>query len=113
MTKNNCLQDEPKLGTITIYLNFISFYANEFVQDLDFFQQSKKPVIPFAELRLQQLTSYIEFKRNSSNFGSLENLIIQLRFNPEDFYVIFRLGNNEVLGEIELNQYWLNKPKLL
>ncbi|CAG8738280.1 6667_t:CDS:1, partial [Rhizophagus irregularis] len=90
MTKNNCLQDEPKLGTITIYLNFISFYANEFVQDLDFFQQSKKPVIPFAELRLQQLTSYIEFKRNSSNFGSLENLIIQLRFNPEDFYVIFR-----------------------
>jgi hypothetical protein len=179
---NSCLQDEPKLGTITIYLNFISFYANEFVQDLDFFQQSKKPVIPFAELRLQQLTSYIEFNRNSSNFGSLENLIIQLRFNPEDFYVIFRLafeaaynkfavhipnhparrlfyscqvfdpkyiytgdisqkdirqynaihefanppdellrewgiycglGNNEVLGEIELNQYWLNKATQL
>ncbi|RGB24558.1 hypothetical protein C1646_725869 [Rhizophagus diaphanus] len=175
---NSCLQDELKLGTITIYFNFISFYANEFVQDLDFFQQLRKPVIPFAELRLQQLTSYIEFNRNSSNFGSLENLIIQLRFNPEDFYVIFRLafeaaynkfavhipnhparhlfyscqvfdpkyiyngdisqkdiwqynaihefanppdellrewgiycglGNNEVLGEIELNQYWLNK----
>ncbi|RIA81720.1 hypothetical protein C1645_836534 [Glomus cerebriforme] len=46
------LQDEQKLGIIIIYLNFISFYASEFVQDLDFFQQSKKPVILFAELRL-------------------------------------------------------------
>ncbi|RIA79478.1 hypothetical protein C1645_840580 [Glomus cerebriforme] len=89
---------------------------------------------------------------------SLENLIVQLRFNPEEFYVIFRLafeatyifdpkyiytgnisrrdirqynaihkfanpsdellreweiccglGNSEILGKIELNQYWLNK----
>ncbi|GBC13516.1 transcription factor E2F6 isoform X2 [Rhizophagus irregularis DAOM 181602=DAOM 197198] len=31
--------------------------------------------------------------RNSNDFGpSLENLIIQLRFNPNDFYAIFRLA---------------------
>ena len=52
---NSCLQNEQELGMTIIYLNFISFYAKEFVQDLDFFQQSNKPVIPFAELRLQQL----------------------------------------------------------
>ncbi|PKY16528.1 hypothetical protein RhiirB3_428931 [Rhizophagus irregularis] len=38
--------------------------------------------------------------------------------NPPDellreWGIYCRLGNNEVLGEIELNQYWLNKPKLL
>lgn len=88
---NSCLQDAQELGTITIFLNFISSYAKEFVQDLDFFQQLKKPVFPFIELRLQQLTSYIEMYRNSNDFGpSLENLIIQLRFSPQEFYTAFQ-----------------------
>ncbi|CAB4432412.1 unnamed protein product [Rhizophagus irregularis] len=182
MAINSCLQNEKESGIITIYLNFISFYAKEFIQDLDFFQQLNKPIFPLVELRLQQLTSYIEMYRNSNDFGpSLENLIIQLRFNPNDFYAIFRLAfetayskfsahipnhptrplfhacqvfdpryihagdllrkniwqysiikefanlsdellrewgiycglNNEFLGEIELDQYWLNKATQL
>ncbi|PKY47648.1 hypothetical protein RhiirA4_462942 [Rhizophagus irregularis] len=52
--------------------------------------QSKKPVFPIVELRLQQLTAYIETYRNSNDFGfSLENLIIQLQFNTDEFYTIF------------------------
>ena len=35
---NSCLQSIQDLGLITIYVNFISSYAKEFVQDLDFFQ---------------------------------------------------------------------------
>ncbi|GBC31636.2 CGG triplet repeat-binding protein 1 [Rhizophagus irregularis DAOM 181602=DAOM 197198] len=88
---NSCLENEQELGIITIYLNFITSYAKEFVQDLDFFQQLKKPVFPFVELRLQQLTAYIETYRNSDDFGlSLENLINSLRFNTHEFYSIFR-----------------------
>ena len=85
------MQNEQELGVITIYLHFISSYAKEFVQDLDFFQKLKKPVFPFVELRLQHLTAYIETYRNSDNFGGiLESLITSLRFNPHEFYSIFR-----------------------
>src|SRR5688572_309432 len=90
---NSCLQNVQELGLITIYLNFISSYATEFIQDLDFFQQLKKPVFPLVELRLQHLTAYIEMYRNSSDFGpTLENLIIQLRFNSDELYAIFRMA---------------------
>ena len=34
---NSCLQNVQELGLITIYISFISSYAKEFVQDLDFF----------------------------------------------------------------------------
>ncbi|CAB4427774.1 unnamed protein product [Rhizophagus irregularis] len=89
---NTCLlQNAQELELITIYINFISSYAKEFIQDLDFFQQLKKPIFPFAELRLQQLTAYIETYRNSTEFGSvLENLIIQLRFDVNELYIIFQ-----------------------
>ncbi len=88
---DSCLQNSQELGLITIYVNFISSYAKEFVQDLDFFQQLKKPVFPFVELRLQQLTAYIETYRNSEDFGPfLKDLITQLRFNTDEFYLIFR-----------------------
>ncbi|CAG8783794.1 16790_t:CDS:2, partial [Rhizophagus irregularis] len=60
MAINSCLQNEKESDIITIYLNFISFYAKEFIQDLDFFQQLNKPIFPLVELRLQQLTSYIK-----------------------------------------------------
>ena len=76
---NSCLQNPQEFGLITIYVNFISLYAKEFVQDLDFFQQLKKPVFPFVELQLQQLTAYIEMYKNLNEFRPLmENLIIQL-----------------------------------
>jgi hypothetical protein len=38
-TINGILQNESKKRTITIYINFIACFAQEFVQDLDFFQQ--------------------------------------------------------------------------
>ncbi|CAG8447827.1 9937_t:CDS:10 [Diversispora eburnea] len=45
----------------------------------------------FVESRLQQLTSYIETNRNANYFGPLlENLITSLKFNVEEFYIIFR-----------------------
>ncbi|RHZ86998.1 hypothetical protein Glove_41g190 [Diversispora epigaea] len=153
---NSYLQNEREFGVITIYLNFFSIYAKEFVQDLDFFQQSKKPIFPFVESRLQQLTSYIETNRNANYFSPfLENLITSLQFNVEEFYIIFREAfkvayekfkvhipnhpahllfcakfnnpsdellrewgiycelNNEIINEIELDQYWLNKASQL
>src|SRR6266480_424115 len=57
---NEMLQDERKKGMIIIYLNFIAHFAQEFVQDLDFFQQQNKPVFSFVEGCLEQLTSYLE-----------------------------------------------------
>ncbi|RGB35788.1 hypothetical protein C1646_814475 [Rhizophagus diaphanus] len=47
------------------------------------------------KLRLQQLTSYFEFNRNSPNFGSWENLIVQLKFNPEDFMLFFDISRKD------------------
>ncbi|GES82281.1 CGG triplet repeat-binding protein 1 [Rhizophagus clarus] len=103
---NSCLQNEQELGLIIIYLNFISFYASEFIQCLDFFQKIKKPVIPFAELRLQQLTAYIETYRNSNNFSpSLENLIIQHQFNIHEIYSVFRMA-----FEVAYNKFTAHIP---
>ncbi len=57
---NEILQDVSKRRIITVYINFIACYAQEFVQNLDFFQQQNKPIFPFVERHLEQLTSYIE-----------------------------------------------------
>ena len=90
---NSYLQNAQELGLITIYTNFIFSYTKEFIQDFDFFQQLKKPIFPFAELRLQQLTAYIETYRNSNEFDSvLKNLIIQLQFNIDELYLIFQIA---------------------
>jgi hypothetical protein len=35
---NSYLQNQTNLGIIKIYINFISIFAKEFVQNLDFFQ---------------------------------------------------------------------------
>ncbi|RHZ82835.1 hypothetical protein Glove_103g129 [Diversispora epigaea] len=173
---NFCLQNKRELNVITIYLNFISIYAKEFVQDLDFFQQSKKSIFPFVKSWLQQFTSYIEANKNTNNFGPLlyleifyirEDLIKDLKFNPEEFYLIFQEAfevayekfklhipnypahslfyasqryhtkdirryniikefdnpsdewgiycglDNEIINEIELDQYWLSKETQL
>lgn len=88
---NEILQDYRKKNMIIIYLNFISIYAQEFIYDLDFFQQQNKPIFPFIEGRLEQLSSFIEGNIIAQNFGvDLDNLIAQLHFNLENFYNIFR-----------------------
>ncbi|GBC17893.1 hypothetical protein GLOIN_2v1761146 [Rhizophagus irregularis DAOM 181602=DAOM 197198] len=84
-------QNLRDIGIITIYIYFISIFAKEFVQDLDFFQQQNKPVFPFVEGRLQQFTAFIESNITALHFGSeIENIIQQHLFNPNDFYPIFR-----------------------
>lgn len=89
------LQNEQTKGIITICINFIACYAQEFVQDLNFFQQQNKPVFPFVEGRLEQLTSYMEGNRIAQHFGSdMHDLITQYLFNPDDFYNIFRSAFN-------------------
>ncbi|RHZ86518.1 hypothetical protein Glove_50g130 [Diversispora epigaea] len=87
---NNILQDTEKKALVTIYINFISCYAKEFVQDLDFFQRQNKPIFPFVEGRLEQLTSYLEGNCNAEYFGlDLQSLITQYQFNPKNIYIIF------------------------
>ncbi|RGB41076.1 hypothetical protein C1646_752605 [Rhizophagus diaphanus] len=89
---NSCLENEKELEVFTIYLNFISSYAKEFVQDLDFFQQLKKPAFPFIELRLQQFIAYIETYRNSNDFDEL--------LREWEIYCVL---NNEFLSEMEMD----------
>ena len=58
---------------------------------MDFFQQQNKPIFPFIEGRLKQLTSYLEGNLVTQDFGSdLYSLITQFNFNLEDIYNIFR-----------------------
>jgi hypothetical protein len=81
------LSNTQKFGFITIYINFISLFFRQFVQTLDFFQQQDKPVFPFVENKLQNLSACIEV---AANFGSnLDSLIINHCFQPNDFYLIF------------------------
>jgi hypothetical protein len=81
------LSNTQKFGLITIYINFISLFSRQFVQTLDFFQQQDKPVFPFVENKLQNLSACIEV---AANFGSnLDSLIINHCFQPNDFYLIF------------------------
>ncbi|RGB27106.1 hypothetical protein C1646_799443 [Rhizophagus diaphanus] len=99
---NGILQDVQKRRTVTIYINFIACFVQEFVQDLDFFQQQNKPVFPFVEGHLEQLTSYLEGNCIAQNFGpELHSLITQLYFNPDDFYSIFRSAFNSAYTKFE------------
>jgi len=62
---------------------------------LDFFQQQNKPVFPFIEGRLEQLTSYLEGNIITQDFGpDIHSLILQFQFNSEDVYAIFRSAFN-------------------
>ena len=82
-------------GLITIFINFISFYSRQFVQTLDFFQQQEKPVFPFAENQLQNLSAYLESNMVTTSFGSdLNSLIINYHFRTGDFYPIFQQAFN-------------------
>ncbi|RIA95448.1 hypothetical protein C1645_816677 [Glomus cerebriforme] len=98
------LQNVREKGIITIYIHFISNFSKEFVRTLDFFQQKNTPVFPFVELQLQQLNSYLESNRISSDFGfSLEHLILTLPFNPIDFYPIFQVAFEAAFAKFSLH----------
>ncbi|RHZ85238.1 hypothetical protein Glove_69g55 [Diversispora epigaea] len=103
-TINEILQNTEKKAFIIIYINFIACYAREFVQDLDFFQQQNKPVFPFVEGRLEQLTSYLEGNRAAEYFGSdLQSLITQYNYNPNDFYIIFRAAFDSAYNKFKVH----------
>ncbi|RIA84901.1 hypothetical protein C1645_741984 [Glomus cerebriforme] len=91
-TIHTTLQNLRDIRIIKIYTYFISIYAKEFVQNLDFFfQQQNKPVFLFVEGLLQQLTAFIESNITATYFWSeIENIICQHFFNPTDFYPIFQ-----------------------
>lgn len=98
------LQNEQQRGVIIIYIHFISAFSKEFVDILDFFQQKNSPVFPFVEAQLQQLTSYLQSNRISSDFGPLlENLIIDFHFNPPEFYHIFRAAFETAFKKFSLH----------
>ena len=56
------LDNSNELGLIHTYLHFISIYAREFVQDLEFFQSQNKPLFPFVYARLKQLSTKSKFR---------------------------------------------------
>ena len=67
-------------GRIEIYLAFIKENAQQFVNDLDFFQQENKPIFPFIEQRLQQLDARITMGKTMTNVGPTMELVLQ-KFN--------------------------------
>lgn len=84
------LSDAREFGLITIYINFISKFSKEFISTLNFFQQ-EKPIIPYVEGRLQQLTNFIESNVRAAHFGSpMDEIISQNGFQPSEFYPIFQ-----------------------
>ena len=46
---NSIFTDQQSNGSIEIYLIFIQENAQQFVTNLDFFQQKTKPIFPFIE----------------------------------------------------------------
>ena len=84
------LSDKQKFGLIRIFVNFISIFSHQFVQTLDFFQQ-EKPIFPFVENQLQNLTAYIESNMIATSFGySLESIINEYYIQPEHCYITFQ-----------------------
>ncbi|PKY61892.1 hypothetical protein RhiirA4_487508, partial [Rhizophagus irregularis] len=71
---NSIFTNQQSNGCIEIYLAFIQEYAQQFVADLDFFQQETKPIFPFIEQRLQQLEARIILGKTMANFGSTIDL---------------------------------------
>ncbi|CAB4439617.1 unnamed protein product [Rhizophagus irregularis] len=77
---NSIFTNQQSNGCIEIYLAFIQEYAQQFVADLDFFQQETKLIFPFIEQRLQQLEARIISGKTMANFGSTIDLVLQ-KFN--------------------------------
>ena len=74
---NSIFTDQQLNGRVEIYLAFIQENAQQFVIDLDFFQQETKPIFPFIEQRLQQLETRITMGKTMTNFGSTMDLVLQ------------------------------------
>ena len=94
------LTDPYEFSTISIYIQFISIYAKQFIQDTDFFQQQNKPIFPFVEGRLNHLSAFLKSNCNSQDFGaSLDATITSNHFNPPDFYPIFHSAFEAALNK--------------
>ena len=90
------LSNSHEFGIISIYTHFISIYAKQFIQDTDFFQQQNKPVFPYVEGRLCQLSAFLESNCNSQNVSlDLDTTISFHNFNAYHFYPIFRSAFRE------------------
>jgi hAT family C-terminal dimerisation region len=101
------LNSQTKYRLIKIYISFITIFAKQFVQDLDFFQTQNKPVFPYVESRLTNLTAYIQNNRTADFFGcELEDLINSLGFGSNDFYPIFRNA-----FEVAYNKFSVHIPQ--
>jgi hypothetical protein len=101
------LNSQTKYRLIRIYISFIKIFAKQFVQDLDFFQTQNKPIFPFVENRLINLTAYIQNNRTADFFGSeLEDLITSFNFNPNEFYPIFQHA-----FEVAYNKFSIHIPQ--
>src|SRR4051794_15491593 len=77
---NSAFTDQQINGRIEIYLAFIQENAQQFVADLDFFQQENKPIFLFIEQRLQQLEVRITTGKTMTNFGPIMDSVLQ-KFN--------------------------------
>ena len=101
------LNSQTKYRLIKIYISFITIFAKQFVQDLDFFQTQNNPIFPYVESRLANLTAYIQNNRTADFFGGeLEDLINSLGFGPNDFYPIFRNA-----FEVAYNKFSIHIPQ--
>src|SRR5438132_1206870 len=79
---NSAFINQQSNGRIEIYLAFIQENAQQFVADLDFFQQENKPMFPFIEQRLQQLEARITMGKTTTNFGPTIDTVLQKLNSP-------------------------------
>ncbi|KAF0510690.1 transcription factor e2f6 [Gigaspora margarita] len=80
------LNSQTEYNLIKIYILFITIFAKQFIQDLDFFQIQNKSIFSYIENGLTNLIAFIQSNHIADFFGSeLEEQIISLGFNPNDF----------------------------
>ncbi len=90
-TITSLLNSQTQYRLLTIYISFITIFAKQFVQDIDFFQTRNKLIFSYIESRLANLTAYIQNNHNTDFFDSkLEEQITSLGFNSNNFYPIFQ-----------------------
>jgi hypothetical protein len=99
---NSVFTGQQTNGRIEIYLAFIQENAQQFVADLDFFQQENKPIFPFIEQQLQQLEARITMGKTMTNVGSTVDLILQNFNSPlTAFCPVFQLAYHAAYKKLE------------
>jgi hypothetical protein len=99
---NSAFTDQQSNGRIEIYLAFIQDNAQQFVADLDFFQQENKPMFPFIEQRLQQLEARIIMGKTLNNFGPTIDTILQRLNSPlSSFCPVFQQAYHAAYKKLE------------